>query len=225
MRSLVDSFSLREINYAKTRLNILQVVMERIKEKDFTEITVDEICRYAEISRGTFFNHFTTKNHIFKYYISLWKAQICIEIEENSFKHKTIQEKIKYVFKKIVEENEKSPSLFINYLRGIVETKDMNNEIQITGAEFAYRFPNINLDSSKVEKLNDFTLEKTLKELLIEGIEKKELKKDVEIEYITLLLTSLFFSSVIAYKHLTNSNDLYGYYEYSLNNIFDTIKA
>lgn len=33
MGSLVDSFSLREINFAKTRLNILKVVKDRITQK------------------------------------------------------------------------------------------------------------------------------------------------------------------------------------------------
>jgi len=72
MGSLVDSFSLREINFAKTRLNILKVVKDRITQKDFDDITVDEICKYAEISRGTFFNYFPSKNHIFNYYIRVW---------------------------------------------------------------------------------------------------------------------------------------------------------
>jgi len=61
MGSLVDSFSLREINFAKTRLNILKVVKDRITQKDFDDITVDEICKYAEISRGTFLIIFPVK--------------------------------------------------------------------------------------------------------------------------------------------------------------------
>jgi len=222
MRSLVDSFSLREINYAKTRLNILQVVMQRILEKDFHEITVDEICRYAEISRGTFFNHFATKNHIFKYYIKLWGVQIKLEMEEESFKNKTVKDKIKFLYHKIVEENKKYPNLFNSYLKEILEP---NNEIKLTGAEFAYRFPNVNHEPSRVEELNDFSLGKVLEALLKEGIQKGEFNKEIHLEYILLLLVSIIFSMIIADQYISYTSDLDDYYEYSLNNIFKMIKA
>lgn len=222
MRSLVDSFSLREINYAKTRLNILQVVMNRILEKDFHEITVDEICRYAEISRGTFFNHFATKNHIFKYYIKLWGVQVRLEMEDKSFSNKTVKDKIKFLYHKIVEENKKYPNLFNSYLKEALES---NDEIKLTGAELAYRFTNINHEPSKVQQLNDFSLGKTLEELLQEGIQKEEFNKDIHLNYTLLLLISVVFSAVIADHYISEASDLDDYYEYSLNNIFKTLKA
>jgi len=222
MRSLVDSFSLREINYAKTRLNILQVVMERISVKDFNEITVDEICRFAEISRGTFFNHFATKSHIFKYYIKLWGVHLRLEMEEKSFINKTAKEKIKFVYHKIVEENEKYPSLFSSYLKEAIE---FDNEIKLTGAEIAYQFPNISHAPSRVEELNEFSLGKVLETLLKEGIEKEEFSKDINLEYTLLLLISMIFSTAIADKYMPKHNDLHDYYEYSLNHIFERMKV
>jgi AcrR family transcriptional regulator len=103
MDSLMDQFSLREINFAKTRLKILQVILDRVKEKDFEEITVDEICKYAEISRGTFFNYFATKNHIFQYYQRIWDVRIGLTAKQDWFLKKSWLEKIRYIYDIVIK--------------------------------------------------------------------------------------------------------------------------
>lgn len=224
MRSLVDSFSLREINFAKTRLNILQVVKDRMIQKDFENITVDEICRFAEISRGTFFNYFPTKNHIFNYYIRIWIVQMGLEMEDESFKDKPSEEKINNIYNKVIEEDKKSPGFINNYLKYLLETKETKNEIKLTQAEFAYQFSLEKVTSNEIEKLNNLSLEKILENFLIQGINSGKFKKDLNIEHTLLLLVSMFFSPIIA-KHINKSYDLKKYYEDSLNNILHNMEA
>ena len=42
-----------------TRQTIKDTFLELLKQKSFTKITVTEICKNAEINRGTFYLHFT----------------------------------------------------------------------------------------------------------------------------------------------------------------------
>ncbi|NLK20605.1 MAG: TetR family transcriptional regulator [Epulopiscium sp.] len=225
MRTLVDSFSLREINFAKTRLKILQVVKERVLEKDFEEVTVDEICRYAEISRGTFFNYFPTKNDIFKYYIRIWKIKMGLEMAKLNFKEKTAEGKLIVLYSKLIGENKEFPGFFRNYLKHIIDAKEIDDEIKLTQAEFAYEFPEEELDIDEIEALNSLSLDKILKNILNEGIIKGEFKKDLDVENSSMFLISIFFSPIIIYRFMSESYDLREYYEYTLDHLFQTIKA
>lgn len=220
MGSLVDTFSLREINFAKTRLNILQVVKDRITKKDFEDITVDEICRFAEISRGTFFNYFPSKNHIFNYYIRIWMIQLSLEMEKQSFK--SSQDKIKKIYNELIEEDKKYPSFVNNYLKYLLESEEITNDIKLTEAEFAYKFAIENIQVEKMEKLNNLSLEKLFENFISEGIESGEFNKDLNKENTLLLLLSLFFSPAIT-KFVNNSIDLRKFFDDALKSIFHNV--
>jgi len=220
MGSLVDSFSLREINFAKTRLNILKVVKDRITQKDFDDITVDEICKYAEISRGTFFNYFPSKNHIFNYYIRVWMIQLGLEMEKQKFK--SSQEKIKKIYDKVIEEDTNYPGFIENYLKYLLESKEINNEIKLTQAELAYKFSLENIKKEDMEMFNSLSIEKIFENFINEGVSNGEFKKDINKENTLLLLLSLFFSPAVM-KFINKSFDLKRYYEEALDNIFHNV--
>ncbi len=70
-------FSLREKKYAKTKLAILQEVVNHIESGNyFDDLSNKEICRRIEISEGTFYNHFPQRIDIFKYLFKLWEIEI-----------------------------------------------------------------------------------------------------------------------------------------------------
>ena len=75
-----SSLSLRDLNFAKTRYSILQAFLKIVKVKEYENITIDEICNTAEISRGTFFNYFPSKEHIYTYYGWCFCAEMFVEI-------------------------------------------------------------------------------------------------------------------------------------------------
>ena len=55
---------------------IAQSLLERMKKKEYSEISISEICRHAGVGRTTFYRHFTangTKDDVLIYYAaSLW---------------------------------------------------------------------------------------------------------------------------------------------------------
>ena len=82
MYESLENFPLRKINFVKTRTTILKAVSHLLKEKDFSSITVDEICQRAQISRGTFFNYFSTKEHVFHYFLKIFTIRISLRIKQ-----------------------------------------------------------------------------------------------------------------------------------------------
>ena len=59
-----------------TRQTIKDTFLELLKQKSFTKITVTEICKNAEINRGTFYLHYydihDVLSDIFKYILSIY---------------------------------------------------------------------------------------------------------------------------------------------------------
>ena len=63
--------SLREIKHARTKLGLMNAFVERLKDSDFDDISVRQICRDAEVAEKTFFNYFPEKISVVDYYIQL----------------------------------------------------------------------------------------------------------------------------------------------------------
>lgn len=59
---------LREEKSAAAKQAIYEAAMELFREKGFEGTSVDEIAERAGFSRATFFNHFSTKQGVFRFY-------------------------------------------------------------------------------------------------------------------------------------------------------------
>lgn len=62
MHSVQEEMSLREQKRLKTRLRIEDAATHLVDERGFADVTVEEICEAAGISRRTFFNYFDSKD-------------------------------------------------------------------------------------------------------------------------------------------------------------------
>lgn len=58
----------------KSKEKIKCSLLKLMKENEFQEITIAEICGWCNISRGTFYNHFDTKEDVIA-----WKSRLIIE--------------------------------------------------------------------------------------------------------------------------------------------------
>ncbi|MFB3896639.1 MAG: TetR/AcrR family transcriptional regulator [bacterium] len=67
----VKEYTLREKKHAKTKLAIMQALMQRLKHNRFDNISIRELCQDTEIAEGTFFNYFPEKIDVVNYYICL----------------------------------------------------------------------------------------------------------------------------------------------------------
>ena len=52
----------RERKKARTRQTIYQAAMALFVERGYDAVTVEEVCRRADVAKGTFFLHFPTKD-------------------------------------------------------------------------------------------------------------------------------------------------------------------
>src|SRR5882672_3800241 len=78
--------SRRQRRSAETRERLFRSALELFAQKGFAETTVEDITEAADVSKGTFFNYFPSKDHILLAFgeMQLSKLESAIELSRNS---------------------------------------------------------------------------------------------------------------------------------------------
>ncbi|WP_236805455.1 TetR/AcrR family transcriptional regulator [Bacillus cereus] len=142
-----------------TQSNIFLVFLNLTKEKKFENITIEDICKKANVSVGTFYHYFSSKEDIYKKLFQQIEENLHVELE-NIAQHATAQRTILNFFQCIAEYTTKL-ELHINLLN------DYNKRI------FTYQ-PSL--------------IYKTLNDFVYKGQLEKELTNDMSVEEITTYL-------------------------------------
>ncbi|OOB79661.1 MAG: TetR family transcriptional regulator [Epulopiscium sp. Nuni2H_MBin003] len=210
MYDSLNHFPLRKINFVKTRTTILKAISQLLKEKNFSDITVDEICQKVQISRGTFFNYFSTKEHVFHYFLRIYTIKLSLKIEKWD-KNMSFESKIQQLYKWFNEE-EDYPKFLDSYISFLLNIGEEENEMKLTDAEFVFFFDNIKEED--YAKYNSLTFQKIFEDICEEAKAKGEIKQDLSKEELGNLLSGVFVSSYLTDHLNPNINHL---------NIFSTI--
>lgn len=171
MYQSLENFSLRKINYVKTRTTILKTAANLLKQEEFSDITVDEICQKAQISRGTFFNYFPTKEHIFHYYLRIFTIRIALRMKEWP-EDLSFHEKVEQIYNWFKEDKQYA-KFFNNYINFILYVGEKSNEMKLIDAEFVYFFNGIT--EEEYADYNELTLGQLFEKVCKEASEKGEI--------------------------------------------------
>ncbi|MGL4799426.1 MAG: TetR/AcrR family transcriptional regulator [Cellulosilyticaceae bacterium] len=202
MYESLENFPLRKINFVKTRTTILKAVSHLLKEKEFSSITVDEICSRAQISRGTFFNYFSTKEHVFHYYLRIFTVRVALRIkqwpEDMPFK-----EKVEEIYKWFNEETQYS-RFVDSYISFLLNVGEKNNEMKLTDAEFVYFFNGI--EENEYTYYNELTLGKIFESICEKAKQRKEIKVAGNQEELATLLIGALVATYVT-DHISNNKN------------------
>ena len=143
----------------QTQNNIFLVFLNLTKKKEIENITIEDICKKANISVGTFYHYFSSKEDIYQKLFQQIEENLNEELESIT-QHTTIQKTILNFFQCIAKYTTKL-ELHINLLN------DFNKKI------FAYE-PSL--------------IYKTLNTFVNKGRFEKELTNDMSVEEITTYL-------------------------------------
>lgn len=201
MYQSLEKFSLRKINYVKTRTTILKTTANLLKQKGFSEITVDEICQKAQISRGTFFNYFSTKEHIFHYFIRIFTIKIALRMkkwpDELSF-----EEKMEMLYDWFISEKQYT-DFITSYINFVLSIGEEHNEMKLIDAEFVYFFGNIK--EEEYTYYNELTLNKLFEQICAKAKSRGEITLPYDSEELSSLVVGViagaYLSDHVKEKH------------------------
>ncbi len=176
----MNRVSLRERNKQRIRERILTVAFELFKSAGYQRTTMDEIAERAEISRGTLFNYFPTKDSLLDPFMqdilqTRIRPAVAVYLDEQ---HTTIQS-LRFLFMSIHEQVLTIPQIDQAFKQEFLRARD--------------------IDADELSRSKNFL--GLLGVILQHGQQRGEIRTEVSIErlarYIGILYVSIFYSMVM----------------------------
>lgn len=146
-----------DLRVIKTKNILYSTLLELMKEKQFEEIKVSDICSHALINRSTFYSHYNDKYDLFVDLLSTLKKELFDKLDENKF---------------IVSTKEYYMELIRLLLDHLEEHKKIYYSIILS-----------NRNSLVVDIILDTTIKDINKRLNISNIDRKTVPADVIINF------------------------------------------
>lgn len=116
---MLEKLTNRQIQAQKTQDRVYNTAVELMEQKGFQNITVEEICKKAGVSVGTFYNCFKSKNDIIDVVFKVADDFFREVVEEKLKKEKNIHDKIVEYFRCYAEYNNDRGIEFIKQLYNV----------------------------------------------------------------------------------------------------------
>lgn len=131
--NMSDNFRKEDLRVYKTHKALMATMSDLLKSRNFAQITVNDLCEEAQISRATFYSHYTDKYDLLKQ----WLASLKSTIIHNQHDY---------------EEIEKNVNSNSSIIRNLV--KNANSEASELVCDFMFSLLNIQFDETDSGKFN-----------------------------------------------------------------------
>ncbi len=184
---IVKDHSLREKKFAATRLALLEALKQRLTDNNLEEIKVQDLCRDAMISEGTFYNYFPKKSDLLYYFIQLWTIDVLYKAQHSGLN--SVYEKIALIFTDTARMSAEHPRIMAEIIAFQARRTSRPDIPPIASAERQMAFP----DREGIEQIPDMGLDSILPLYIQEAIKNRELPSDTDVDLLTVGLASIFF--------------------------------
>jgi AcrR family transcriptional regulator len=221
----IKDFPLRERKKARTRLAIIDALIDRVNNKHFEEITIDEICDDVQISRGTFFIYFPRKIDMLWYIGLLWNMEISWYTTMAPGVSPGLHA-IEDIFIRFARLIEQSPNIFSEFIslrsrepQGFIKLNQPGSR-QVSTAERVLRFPEL----KGIESITEGTSSRLFHINLDAAIAKEEIPKNINITTCELSLGIILYG--IPFMLINkNPGNLAEAFSYHLNLLWTGLKT
>jgi len=101
--------------HESTRERIVKVAGELFSEKPHGEVSIEEIARHANVSKGAIFHYFKSKYHLAVEVMMSFSREWAEHLKKLSQKAISAQEKLKMVLDETFEMVRKNPRSFVSF--------------------------------------------------------------------------------------------------------------
>lgn len=149
----------RKIQAMETKNKIYNIAIELIGKYGYDNVSIDEICKHSQVSKGTFYHHFNAKEDVI---IALYKE------EYDCFLNNVKQAPISSTLDEIVE--------IICFHVKYAEKKGLDITKQVYKSQLDY--------GNKLIISKNILLQELLNEIIVKGQVNNEIRKDIPSEEI-----------------------------------------
>ena len=192
----IKDLPLREVKKAKTKIELLRVLEEKLKNRPFELINITELCEDIMISEVTFYNYFKKKTDLILYHNKFLEIEIWIALNKLPLNCTGLQA-IEHIFEIISDKTEENMLLMREFLLVIVNSHNPPNFQQITQAEILMKFPEI-----KEMPPSNLSISLMLETIIKKAISDGDLNKNNDIQsiqdFIITILIGLPFALLLS---------------------------
>lgn len=190
--------SKRELNAAKIRFEILEYVLKECEHRNFEKVQVIEICKYAKISKVTFFKYFTRKEDILLYYKSVITLKIIIELRQKGLEGLAA---LNFVVQHFSHEYSSRPSLILGLIHYFTNSTQYIKPFSIKPAERKLLFKEIDSDNYEI-----ISFDQLIEQQMLDIVFKKQTTLSSDPKYLTEIFTSTLYGALIVFRMNNNDN-------------------
>ena len=199
-------YSLREKKHAKTKIVLARAFLERLKSTRFADISIKEVCNAVEVSDGTFYNYFSNKIELVRYFQQLNLLKVAWEIQKKEQQLEPL-EMIEYAFDLMAVEISQ-PFLFYEIVSLFTAERIKYREGQaLTGVEKYFAFP----ECTDIEKIEVVTIENLFSKMIAKAQKKGTISKEIKMNVILINLMTILIGMplMIGIEDFDKINRLY----------------
>ncbi|MEM6927386.1 MAG: TetR/AcrR family transcriptional regulator [Myxococcota bacterium] len=188
---------LRAQKRARTRVALVEALLERLSVRPLEDIQVRELASAAGISDATFFNHFPSKDHLLAHFIQLWTLRMGVMAREARADHDSVLAAIEAILVTTAEWNAPAPRVMSEIIaaQARVGTFAVDDPI-----ELAERLLFLD-DVPDAMALPANGLGDILPQLVGEAVQQGELPPDTDVRFVVLAIASVFFGVPLVIGH------------------------
>jgi len=163
----------QELRSKATKDSILRAAVGCFQKKGYYAADIDDICKKANLTKGAFYYHFTSKQNLILELLGQWANKVAEKIDVADIESKDILEIISSIpgkFRPVFEEADKQLPIFLNLYIKAVSDPDLKKIFIKSYKEFLYFFTGIiksGISNGSIKEINAKDTSKILFSLAI----------------------------------------------------------
>jgi AcrR family transcriptional regulator len=163
----------QELRSKATKDSILKAAVECFQKKGYYTADIDDICKKANLTKGAFYYHFTSKQNLILELLGQWANKVAEKIDLTEIESKDIREVISSIpekFRPVFKEVDKQLPIFLNLYIKAVSDPDLKKIFIKSYKEILYFFTEIikkGISNGSIKEINAEDASKILFSLAI----------------------------------------------------------
>lgn len=195
---------LRELKKAKNKIALYEAALSLMKDRMFSQVMLEDICKRAEISKVTFFKFYQRKEDLLIYFMRIWLTERVIEIDTEGKKG---FQAFRHLLSHVAKEHQVRPGMMPSLISFLAEQNMQPCMPELSPAEVSLLFPGHEEAGSRSPNMYEL-----FQQFMKEEDQAGRLNKALTLEQAVQICFTTFYGAFLT-AQLYNSTEISRFYE------------
>ncbi|KOR90823.1 transcriptional regulator [Paenibacillus solani] len=201
---MYSDIPLRELKKATNKITLYEAALSMMRDRMFSQVMLEDICKRAEISKVTFFKFYQRKEELLIYFMRIWLTKRIIEINAEG---KRGFQAFRHLLYQVAKEHQIRPGMMPSLISFLAEQNMQPCMPELSPAEVSLLFPGHEEAGSKSPNMYDL-----FQQFMKEEDQAGRLNKALTLEQAVQICFTIFYGAFLT-AQLYNSTEIDRFYE------------